>query len=156
MNDLPRGEGRAPMPRRSFLKKLVGMTVGLTGVLFAVPAVRYLLPAGGGEGQDFLTSADGNPVTESDIREGSSFIGLSKDGPVIVLKRAGRLAAFSAVCTHLGCLVKWLPNEEVFFCPCHAGRFDANGVNISGPPPAPLVAYTAERDSAGRVVLKRV
>lgn len=143
------------MPRRSFLKGLVLALLGLTGLTFAAPVVNYILPRSGKGGEDFLTSADGKPIFGSDIREGASFIGLSKDGPTIIIRRAGRLAAFSAVCTHLGCLVKWLPNEEVFLCPCHAGKFDANGVNISGPPPGPLPAYGAERDSADRIIIKK-
>lgn len=156
MNDPQENRISTPMPRRSFLKKLVGVVVGLTGVLFAAPVARYLIPAGSEEGEGFLTKADGEAVVESDIKEGSSFVGLSKDGPVIVIRRGGKLTAFSAVCTHLGCLVKWLPNEEVFFCPCHAGKFDANGVNISGPPPSPLAAFAVEMDSAGHVIIKQI
>jgi menaquinol-cytochrome c reductase iron-sulfur subunit len=26
-------------------------------------------------------------------------------------------------------------------CPCHGGRYNAEGVNISGPPPRPLQTY---------------
>lgn len=137
------------------MKTMVFASLGLTGLLFAAPAIKYVLPKRGKSGDDFLTTADGKPVLGSDIKDGDSFVGLSKDGPTIVIKRAGKLSVFSAVCTHLGCLVKWLPNEEVFLCPCHAGRFDANGVNISGPPPSPLQAYVAELDKEDRIIVKR-
>lgn len=143
------------IPRRSFLKGLVLALMGITGLLFAAPVVKYILPKGGKGGEDFLTNADGKPVLGSEIKEGASFVGLSRDGPTIIIRRAQKLTAFSAVCTHLGCLVKWLPNEEVFLCPCHAGRFDANGVNISGPPPSPLPAYIAEMDSEDRIIIKK-
>ncbi len=55
---------------------------------------------------------------------------------------------FSAVCTHLGCLVKWQPDRERFFCPCHRGVFDKSGAVVAGPPPAPLRQYpvTVEGD----------
>jgi len=44
----------------------------------------------------------------------------------------------SAVCTHLGCIVQWQEEEDLFLCPCHAGRFAADGTVISGPPPEAL------------------
>ncbi|MEM2909524.1 MAG: Rieske 2Fe-2S domain-containing protein [Nitrososphaerota archaeon] len=47
--------------------------------------------------------------------------------------------AYSAVCTHLGCIVGYRSEEDVLFCPCHAGYFDpTNGKVISGPPKKPL------------------
>jgi len=46
--------------------------------------------------------------------------------------------AISAGCTHLGCIVTWDETQNRFKCPCHDGRFDAEGRVISGPPPAPL------------------
>ncbi len=43
--------------------------------------------------------------------------------------------AYSAVCTHLGCIVNYKSEEDIIFCPCHAGYFDpTNGKVISGPP----------------------
>lgn len=141
--------------RRSFLKRLVWAVPGLTFALFAVPIVRYILPIGSKEGENFVTDAQGNPLDGTTIGEGGSFVGLSRDGPTIIVRHGGRLKALSAVCPHLGCLVKWLPNEEVFLCPCHAGRFDANGVVISGPPPSPLPTYATEIDREGRIILKK-
>ncbi|MEJ2635450.1 MAG: Rieske 2Fe-2S domain-containing protein, partial [Calditrichia bacterium] len=29
--------------------------------------------------------------------------------------------AFSIDCTHLGCPVRWLPEANLFMCPCHGG-----------------------------------
>jgi cytochrome b6-f complex iron-sulfur subunit len=139
--------------RRSFLTKLIGVVFGATGILFAAPVVKYLMPKKGAGGDNIFTNADGKPILETEIKEGASFIGLSRKGPTIVIRRTGKLIALSAVCTHLGCLVKWVPNEDIFFCPCHAGKFDANGVNISGPPPEPLVVYKVETANDGRILL---
>lgn len=55
-----------------------------------------------------------------------------------------RFKAFSAVCTHLGCLVKWDPAKQRFICPCHQGIFDANGNVVDGPPPQPLEEFPVE------------
>jgi len=50
----------------------------------------------------------------------------------------GELTAFSAVCTHLGCLVGYNRVRREFICPCHAGRYNEDGSVASGPPPKPL------------------
>ena len=49
--------------------------------------------------------------------------------------------ALSNVCTHLGCRVRWVENEENFFCPCHNAVFSQDGTVVSGPPPEPLSQY---------------
>lgn len=51
------------------------------------------------------------------------------------------VAAFSAICTHLGCTVsQWLADKKAFLCPCHKGIYDPrHGAKvIGGPPPRPL------------------
>jgi cytochrome b6-f complex iron-sulfur subunit len=60
---------------------------------------------------------------------------------VAVIRTADGFRAFSAVCTHLGCIVHWNQAERVFECPCHAAAFDAAGQVVSGPPPSPLPEY---------------
>jgi nitrate reductase gamma subunit len=49
--------------------------------------------------------------------------------------------AFAINCTHLGCPVRWLPNADLFMCPCHGGVFYKDGAVASGPPPKSLVTY---------------
>ncbi|GAF65278.1 menaquinol-cytochrome c reductase [Bacillus sp. TS-2] len=53
--------------------------------------------------------------------------------------------ALSPKCTHLGCQVGFGTNDEhpeQFYCPCHFGRFDKQGINIANTPPTrPLDAY---------------
>jgi glycine/D-amino acid oxidase-like deaminating enzyme/nitrite reductase/ring-hydroxylating ferredoxin subunit len=45
----------------------------------------------------------------------------------------GNLHAFSAICPHLGCVVRWDACEKTWDCPCHGSRFDAFGCVINGP-----------------------
>lgn len=46
--------------------------------------------------------------------------------------------ALYGVCTHLGCLPKWVPSNSRFECPCHGSKYEANGVWIEGPAPRGL------------------
>src|SRR5437764_11206625 len=45
----------------------------------------------------------------------------------------GNVHAFSAVCPHLGCVVRWDSCEKTWDCPCHGSRFDALGHVVNGP-----------------------
>lgn len=45
----------------------------------------------------------------------------------------GTLHRLSAVCVHLGCIVKWNAAERTWDCPCHGSRYDRFGTVINGP-----------------------
>lgn len=78
---------------------------------------------------------------------------LTADKVVLTREPAGRLHAFSAVCTHQGCLVAQV-SAGVIMCPCHGSRFNAwTGAVIAGPAgrPLPPVAVTV-RDGDVRAV----
>lgn len=42
------------------------------------------------------------------------------------------------VCTHLGCLPKWVQTNGRFECPCHGSKFELDGGYIEGPAPRRL------------------
>ena len=59
-----------------------------------------------------------------------------------VLTEDGRnYVAMSNICTHLGCRVRWIEDQQQFFCPCHNAAFDKAGEVMTGPPPRPLDQY---------------
>jgi cytochrome b6-f complex iron-sulfur subunit len=60
------------------------------------------------------------------------------EGPVMLEKSGGQVRALSAVCTHLGCTIRWHSALNEFVCPCHGGVYARDGHVISGPPPRPL------------------
>ena len=62
---------------------------------------------------------------------------LDLQGNEILVKRDKQgLRAFNSTCPHLGCRVHWQADQQRFFCPCHNGVFNADGVAIAGPPAA--------------------
>jgi len=70
------------------------------------------------------------------------------DRQTIFLVKTGEsdVKAFNATCTHLGCLVAWDADMQVFKCPCHGGIYDRDGNVKDGPPPAPLVKVATRLD----------
>ena len=62
---------------------------------------------------------------------------------LVVRLENGDWAAVSAVCTHMGCSVRFERDghENVVACNCHKSRFDLDGTNLSGPAPYPLARY---------------
>ncbi len=74
-----------------------------------------------------------------DLQKDEAFFFKYHNKPALLVSDAeGNYHALSAVCTHLGCIVKWQAGKKEFLCPCHGGRYDITGKVLSGPPPEPL------------------
>jgi Rieske Fe-S protein len=59
---------------------------------------------------------------------------------VVTQPARGQYKAFSAVCTHVGCIMSAVTNRTID-CPCHGSQFKiTNGAVITGPAPSPLSA----------------
>ncbi|MCW2737848.1 Rieske (2Fe-2S) protein [Nocardioides sp.] len=89
-------------------------------------------PAGGGSSGDALASA-------ADVPVGGCFV-VSSAKIVVTQPTEGDFKAFSAVCTHQGCLVETSSDGDIP-CPCHGSTFSLDdGSPLSGPASAPLAA----------------
>lgn len=129
-----------PTTRRGFLDWVIGCCSGVTTLAMAIPGLMYLWPAAQGGGAENV-EVEG----ASDMAPGQAITMQVAGKAVIVVRDRSGFKAFSASCTHLGCLVKWDTDKGEFLCPCHAAVFDANGIVVSGPPPAPLPPYKVKQ-----------
>lgn len=119
--------------RRRFLSAcLVGIAAAAAGAAL-YPVYQYLAPRKTGGTEEKVT------FPESEVPAGGAkFFDFRGATGVVIRKNNGELVALSAVCTHLGCIVQWEKEKQDFLCPCHAGRYTADGIVIAGPPPRPL------------------
>ena len=121
--------------RRNFLNIALGTLTAIFSASIFYPLFRFLWPSAdraGGEG------SIGIPMEEMLV--GQSRVVLVRGEPVLVIREANKVAAVSAVCTHMSCVVKY-QGAGVISCPCHAAAFDLNGNVMGGPAPRPLPSY---------------
>ena len=72
---------------------------------------------------------------------------------IFIVRNEKGFLALSARCTHLGCMVVWNRDHRIFLCPCHGGKYDAEGRNIEGPPPRSLDQLALRLDDNGFLVV---
>lgn len=78
----------------------------------------------------------------SDLKEGEGrVISYNKKKLAVYKDNQGKLQAYSAVCTHMGCIVGWNNSEKTWDCPCHGSRFNQNGSVRNGPAARSLPEY---------------
>jgi Rieske Fe-S protein len=125
----------AKLSRRAFLQFLnrAFVTTGLAALLG--PVVAYFYPSK-------LEEMPTDPVLAGPVVElpvGKSMTIHFGRYPALIINTPAGLRAYSAVCTHFACIVKWDVELDQIVCPCHDGFFDvAGGQVLAGPPPEPL------------------
>jgi nitrite reductase/ring-hydroxylating ferredoxin subunit len=93
--------------------------------------------ASGGASSSGGAAAGGTTVAAADVPVGGGTI-LTNAKVVVTQPKKGTFAAFSAVCTHQGCLVDAIEQGEIV-CPCHGSHFSiSDGSPVSGPASSPL------------------
>ena len=124
--------------RRDFLNILIGGGFFAWLISLLYPVFKYLEPP---EIEEAKVSNVKIGAVE-DMEKNSGKIIKFGNKPVIVVRKSdGEYVAFTAVCTHLDCIVQFRKDLKLIYCACHNGKYDLNGRNVSGPPPAPLEKY---------------
>ncbi len=137
--------------RRDFLGLATWAIGGLIGAGVGIPAIAYVVGPAIEESdtQEWIRVGAtskvelGTPTLfKVKIERKTGWIVNEEELSVYVLTDNGRdFIAMSNICTHLGCRVRWITEQEQFFCPCHNAIFDKDGAVLTGPPPAPLDRY---------------
>ncbi len=149
--------------RRDFMKAMIVTIGGVIGAAVGLPAVPYILGPALKQGVEewihlgTVTKVELNNPTlfKTMIETQTGWINTEEEISAYVLTSDGQdFIAMSNICTHLGCKVRWIPEEDGFFCPCHNGVFSRDGSVISGPPPRPLDRFETKIE-AGILYIKR-
>ncbi len=124
--------------RRDFLGMLLGGGFFACIISLFYPVFKYLEPPKVEE----VNVSNVKIGAVEDMEKDSGKIIKFGNKPVIVIRKSeGEYIAFTAVCTHLDCIVQFRKDYGQIYCACHNGRYDLNGRNVSGPPPAPLKKF---------------
>ena len=89
--------------------------------------------------------------TALDFPEGT--VRFDREHRAYIIGAPGGVYAMTAVCTHLGCITRFLSDENVIACPCHGSRFDIEGNVVHGPAPRPLPWIEIKPDGSGNLVV---
>jgi menaquinol-cytochrome c reductase iron-sulfur subunit len=141
----------------------IGAISGLIGVVTGIPAVAYLVgPALKKQADDWIQMGAlrkvelGTPTLfKATLEHQTGWVVSQDEISAYVLTEDGQnYVALSNICTHLGCRVRWIPEQGKFFCPCHNAVFDKNGAVLAGPPPRPMDRFQTKIEN-GTLFIKK-
>jgi menaquinol-cytochrome c reductase iron-sulfur subunit len=150
VTDAPTAARQTKFDRREFLATLSLALVAVGSALVAIPISGFLLSPlvrkaprlwrSVGAVDDFkigetieVKFIDASPLPWAGVA--------AQTAAWLRRETAQQFVAFAVNCTHLGCPVRWLPDADLFMCPCHGGVYDKEGRVAAGPPPEALFRY---------------
>ena len=149
--------------RRNFMKVAIAGIGGLIGTAIGLPAIPYIMgPALQKESDDWIQLGSISKVElniptlfKKTIETQTGWINTEEEISAYVLTSNGQdYVVMSNVCTHLACRVRWIPEKDSFFCPCHNGVFAKDGTVVAGPPSRPLDRFESKVED-GVIFIKR-
>jgi thiosulfate dehydrogenase (quinone) large subunit len=137
-----RSRRRVVLDRRGFLRG--SLAAGLVAAI-ALIAKRTA-------GTPTAKAGGSIPLDEIDIGGAATFE--SSQGPAIAIRTGKQeVIAYSAKCTHEGCLVNYEGDRNLLVCPCHGATFDPNKQGApTAPASRPLKEIAVRIDSSGQVI----
>ena len=153
IEDSQLSQGRRPLPSRRAVLAGAGVTCAamLAGCTtndannggFTPADSGTATSAGGSAPAAGSSTATGSPpaanalAATSQVPDGGGTI-IDGKNIVITQPRSGSFKAFSAICTHEGCIVSSVSNGTIN-CPCHGSKFSIkDGAVVNGPATTPL------------------
>jgi Rieske Fe-S protein len=140
----------SPRPPHRTSRRTIVAAAGALGLTGTIAACEHDNGAqGGADTPDTDTSDTKTPDEETDTKEDTTLAGTADipEGGGVVFEEAkvvvtqpetGEFKAFTAVCTHKGCVVREVSGGTIN-CACHGSRFAiADGSVMNGPATEPL------------------
>ena len=122
--------------RRSVLR------VGITGALAVAFAGAGKFFAKAAPATSTVAAGKGTKIIKlASLKVGAAHNFVASNGaPSILFRTKTGVFAYSAICTHQGCTVKYSTSSKTMVCPCHEAEFDPNksGQVVTGPAVNPL------------------
>ncbi|KAF5836063.1 chloroplast Rieske-type ion-sulfur protein [Dunaliella salina] len=149
--------------KRKTMNNVLLAGVALPTASLAGPFLKFLYPPGGGGENKPQAARD---ILGADIKAaewlkahpqpGARDLtqGLKGDPTYLITSPDGASLmsyGLNAVCTHLGCVVPWVPAENQFICPCHNSHYNNEGKVLRGPAPLPLALAHVDVGDNGTV-----
>lgn len=143
----PEDQAKSQMNRREFLTYAWGAALGLAVLQTGAISFFFMYPrfkAGEFGGAFFMGPETALPPTDAPPQgepDGKFWwVNVADDYPYA----DGGPHAIYMVCTHLGCLYKWVDENYRFECPCHGSKYTREGFYIEGPAPRSLDQFEVD------------
>lgn len=143
-----------PSPgRRDFMRAAVFGIGGLITAALGLPAVAYIVGPALKKASDLWirlgaiskVELDSPTLFKTTVETETGWINTEEEISAYVLTTNGQdFEVLSNVCTHLGCRVRWIADDDRFYCPCHNGVFARDGSVVSGPAPRALDRFASK------------
>ncbi len=144
------------LSRREFIKKALYRIAGLLGLGYLFTFFRTLEPLPGRKKKlAWFPLLPEEEMPRAGVRKTEVAYTVNnreRKSRVFIVASSAGVIVLSAVCSHLGCLVNYRKELKEFVCPCHGGKYDITGRNISGPPPAPLTRLPVKMEKGMMMV----
>ena len=124
------------LERRSVLR------VGITGALAVAFAGAGKFFAKAAPATSNVSAGKGTKIVKlASLKVGGNYNFVASNGaPSILFRTKTGVFAYSAICTHQGCTVKYSTSSKTLKCPCHQAEFDPykSAKVVNGPAETPL------------------
>lgn len=139
-----RSRRKVALDRRGFMRGAFGAAiVGAIALVGRRTAGDAITPTANGQAVDLESIAIGQATTFE-----------SSQGTAVVIRTGQRdVVAFTAKCTHEGCLVNYESDRKLLVCPCHGATFDpAREAAPTAPATTPLKSVKVRINDSGQII----